>query len=85
MSIDAGIAWSKTNEKKETYISGPRSDDLKAICPQLANFNFILRHIPNEKRKSDKSPHWNMSFFIPKAQNTEEPSIPNEIDIEPII
>lgn len=83
MSINAGCGWTKSNEKDDsTYISGFLSEDIKSLFPNLSKYSFVLRYIKEGNRKSEKSPHWLMDFYIPLETNEQtksEPGIPQDI------
>lgn len=80
MSILIGYGKTKNRQdNNQTYISGFFTDDFLSLCPQLKDFRLILNYIPEEKRKSEKSPSWSVEIYKPREneqETGEEPIIP---------
>lgn len=76
-----GYGKTKTRQdNNETYISGFFTDEFLSLCPQLKDFRIILNFIPEEKRKSEKSPSWAIEIYKPREESEQtsgdEPIIP---------
>ena len=69
MSLTIGNGWTKTKEAKEgqkqgdIYISFVLDDTLTELIPQLKNCGLIANYVPNDQRKSDKSPTWVLKLY----------------------
>lgn len=78
------IGYGKTKNKEDggqTYISGFFTEEFLMLCPQLRDFRLILNYIPEEKRRTEKSPSWAIEIYKPQDTSTqektsEEPIIP---------
>ena len=70
MSILAGYCKTKTDENGKTYISGFFTKEFLKLNPQLDGMLPFLKYIPEEKRRSSKSPHWTLELFVPEEKNT---------------
>lgn len=79
------IGYGKTKNKEDggqTYISGFFTEEFLMLCPQLRDFRLILNYIPEEKRRTEKSPSWAIEIYKPQENNNnqnnsgEEPIIP---------
>lgn len=70
--MNIGSAWTKTEEKDGkkvvTGISITLDDAIYELCPQLKKVKFVLKPIPTDQRKNDKSPHWRAVAYKPQEQ-----------------
>lgn len=56
--MDIGSGWTKKSEKGNIFISVSLDETVLELVPQLKNCRVLLTHIPEDKRKTDKSPVW---------------------------
>ncbi|MCD7779838.1 MAG: hypothetical protein LUH05_04120 [Candidatus Gastranaerophilales bacterium] len=70
MKIGAGFY--NVSDKGNTYISLSLDKEIFELYPQLKKLKFILTEIPQDKRKSDNSPGWSLSMYIPEKQQSDE-------------
>lgn len=76
MQIGSGFSGQTEKEKKQ-YISLTFDKGLLALCPFLKNVKLTLWYVPQDERKSEKSPGWRLSMdepYIPKEQTTSDSS-----------
>lgn len=69
MKIGAGFY--NVGDKDNTYISLSLDKEIFELYPQLKKLRFILSEIPQDKRKSDNSPTWSLSMYMPEKQQSE--------------
>ncbi len=66
MKIGAGFY--NVSKENNTYISLALDKEILELYPQLKKLKFILTEIPQDRRKSDNSPTWSLSMYIPEEK-----------------
>lgn len=72
-----GNGWTKTTDKKDTYISTAIDEAILELYPQLKNLNITLWHIKAEDRKSELSPQWTINIKL-KKEKTDKEEVQND-------
>ena len=63
-----GNAWTKTSEDGKTFLSVALDEVLLEQYPFLKNCFINLWRIPQEDRKNENSPHWNVNISVKKLK-----------------
>ena len=77
--MNTGNAW--TNRNEDGTVSGISiSVDEAALCliPQLKGLKLMLKFIPKEQRKTEKSPDWNFIMYKPQKQTQSQEPVSDE-------
>lgn len=68
-------AWTKTSDDGATFISVALDEVILEKYPFLKNCFINLWRIPQEDRKNENSPHWNVNVSVKKPKAETEPEI----------
>ena len=63
-----GNAWTKTFEDGRTFISVALDEGILKKYPFLKNCFINLWRIPQEERKNENSPGWNVNISVKKQK-----------------
>ena len=63
-----GNAWTKTSDDGKTFISVALDEVILEQCPFLKNCFINLWRIPQEERKNENSPGWNVNISVKKQK-----------------
>lgn len=70
--MNIGSGWTKNTEKGNTLIGLGINEIVLDRYPELKKYNFTLWHIPEDRRKSENSPHWDFDVTLKKEKKETE-------------
>lgn len=81
MGLKIGAGWTKTTEDGKTYMSYSLNKEFLELCPQLKNLKINAFHIPQENRKNENSPGWDLILSYPDENKKKEKNQEEEIPL----
>lgn len=84
MSINLGNGFSGKTEEGKQYITLALDESILALFPLLSMVTIKLWYVPQDERRSEKSPGWRLVLAIKKNREEKPASDTNTVSEEDI-